>query len=46
MNNVRTYLLILSGVKRGKMENPPEHELEPLTETNPDKTNSEELSIQ
>ena len=46
MNNVRTYLLILSGVKRGKMENPPEHELEPLRDINPDKTNSEGTAIQ
>ena len=46
VNNVQTYLLIVSGIKRGKMENPPEHELEPLRGINPDKTNSEELSIQ
>ena len=46
MNNVRTYLLILSGVKRGKMENPNEHELVPLREKSPDLTNSEELSVQ
>ena len=43
VNNVQTYLLILSGIKRGKMENPNEHELVPLREMSP---NSEELSIQ
>ena len=46
MNNVKTYLLIVSGIKRGKMENPPEHELEPLRNIDPDKTNSEGIAIQ